>query len=133
MDRAPKRSERLVNKHRRAGGRSHEMSVGEALDSDTHEVDSTNLAEARAMNNAHKAAARRENQTPRVKKDKYEYGKKKPSRASRKHKTKKQSGKRDKPPLHERKSHRRELQKGLRTEISGSHGLKNNHFGKIKI
>ena len=49
MDRAPKRSKRLAEKRRRAGGRSHEMSVGEALDADTHEVDSTNLAEARAM------------------------------------------------------------------------------------
>ena len=67
MDRATRKSERLTNKRRRAGGRSHEMSVGEALDADTHEVDSTNLAEARAMDSARKAAARRENQTPRVK------------------------------------------------------------------
>ena len=59
MDRAPKRIKRLAEKHRRAGGRSHEMSVGEALDADTHEVDATNLAEARAMDSARKAAARR--------------------------------------------------------------------------
>ena len=37
------------------------MSVGDALDVFTHEVDATNLAEARAMDSARKAAARREN------------------------------------------------------------------------
>ena len=63
MDRAPKRNKRLAEKRRRAGGRSHEMSVGEALDTDAHEVDSTNLAEARAMNSARKAVALRERQT----------------------------------------------------------------------
>ena len=57
MDRATRKSERLANKRRRAGRRSHEMSVGEALDADTHEVDSTNLAEARTMDSARKAAS----------------------------------------------------------------------------
>ena len=46
MDRAQRKSERLAEKRRRAGRRSHEMSVGEALDADTHEVDATNLTEA---------------------------------------------------------------------------------------
>ena len=64
MDRATRKSERLAKQRRRAGGRSHEMSVGEALDADTHEVDSTNLAEARAMDSSRKAADRREKQTP---------------------------------------------------------------------
>ena len=73
------------------------MSVGEVLDADTHEVDATNLAEARAMDSARKAAARRENQTPRVKR-KNKHGKKKHSRASSKRKTKKQSRARSKPP-----------------------------------
>ena len=97
MDRAQRKSERLAEKRRRAGRRSHEMSVGEALDADTHEVDSTNLAEARAMDSARKAAARREKQTPRVK---HKHGKKKHSRHS-KRKTKKQSRKQEKPPRHE--------------------------------
>ena len=56
MDRAQRKSERLAEKRRRVGRRSHEMSVGEALDADTHEVDTTNLA-----------GARREKQTTRVK------------------------------------------------------------------
>ena len=56
------------------------MSVGEALDADTHEVDVTNLAEARAMNSARKAAALREKQTPRVKRNRSKYKKKKHSR-----------------------------------------------------
>ena len=47
MDRAQRKSERLTEKRRRAGRRSHEMSVGEALDADAHEVDETNLSEAR--------------------------------------------------------------------------------------
>lgn len=112
MDRANRKSERLAEKRRRAGRRSHEMSVGEALDADTHEVDSTNLAEARAMDSARKAAARREKQTPRVK---HKHGKKKHSRRS-KRKTKKQSRKQEKPPRHERERSRRELQEGLRTD-----------------
>ena len=112
MDRSPKRSRRLAEKHRRVGGRSHEMSVGEALDADTHEVDSTNLAEARAMDSARKAAARREKQTPRVK---HKHGKKKHSRRN-KRKTKKQSRKQDKSPRHKREGSRRELQEGLRTD-----------------
>ena len=49
MDRAQRKSERLAEKRRRAGRRSHDISVGEALDADTHEVDATNLTEARAM------------------------------------------------------------------------------------
>jgi hypothetical protein len=63
MDRAPKRSRRLAEKRRRASKRAGRMSVGDALDVFTHEVDVTNLAEARAMNSARKAAALRENQT----------------------------------------------------------------------
>ena len=95
MDRAQRKSERLAEKkHRRVGRRSHEMSVGEALDADTHEVDSTNLAEARAMDNARKATTRREKQTPWVK---IKHGKKKHSHSS-KHKTKKQSRKKNKSP-----------------------------------
>ena len=66
MDRAQRRSDRLAEKRRRAGKSSREMSVGRALDADAHEVDSTNLAEARAMNSARKAAALRESQTPRA-------------------------------------------------------------------
>ena len=77
MDRAQRKSERLAEKRRRAGRRSHDMSVGEALDADTHEVNATNLAEARAMDIARKAAVRREKQTPRVK---TKHGKKKHSR-----------------------------------------------------
>ena len=88
------------------------MSVGEALDADTHEVDTTNLTEARVMNSARKAAARREKQTPRVKN---KHGKKKHSR-SHKCKTKKQSRKQSKPPRHERERSRRELKEGLRTD-----------------
>ena len=89
MDRSQRKSERLTNKRRRAGRRSHEMSVGEALDTDTHEVDATNLAEASAMDSAREAAARREKQTPRVQN---KHVKKKHSR-SNKRKTKKQSRK----------------------------------------
>ena len=63
MDRTQRKSERLASKRRCVGRRSHEMSVGEALDVDTHEVDATNLAEARAMDSARKAATRREKQT----------------------------------------------------------------------
>ena len=66
MDRSQRRSDRLAKQRRRAGKSSREMSVGEALDADTHEVEATNLAEARAMNSARKAAALRESQTPRV-------------------------------------------------------------------
>ena len=68
MDRAQRRSDRLAKKRRRAGKSSREMSVGEALDADTHEIDVTNLAEARVIHSARKAAALRESQTPRVKK-----------------------------------------------------------------
>ena len=59
MDRATRKNERLVKQRRRAGKSSREMSVGEALDAGAHEVDATNLTEARAMNSARKAAARR--------------------------------------------------------------------------
>ena len=82
------------------------MSVGEALDVATHGVDVTNLAEARAMDSARKAAALRERQTPRVKK-RNKRGGKKHSRASSKHKTKKQSRARSKPPRHKAKHSRR--------------------------
>ena len=120
MDRAQRKSERLAEKRRRAGRRSHEISVGEALDADTHEVDATNLAEARAMDSARKAAARREKQTPRVK---TKHGKKKHSR-SNKRKTKGQSSKQNKPPRHERERSRRELKEGLKTEkVSGDNRL----------
>ena len=77
------------------------MSVGDALDVFTHEVDATNLAEARAMDSARKAAALRENQTPRVKRK--GRGGKKHTRASSKHKTKKQSRARSRPPRHKAK------------------------------
>ena len=106
MDRATRKSERLAKQRRRAGKSSREMSVGEALDADAHEVDATNLAEARAMNSARKAAARREKQTPRVKR-KTKHGKKKHSRASSKRKTKEQSRARSKPPRHKAERRRR--------------------------
>ena len=112
MDRAQRKSERLIEKRRRAGRRSHEISVGESLDADTHEVDATNLAEARAMDSARKAAARREKQTPRVKN---KHGKKKHSRGN-KSKTKKQSSTQNKSPRHERERSRRELKEGLKTD-----------------
>ena len=38
MDGTQRKSERLAEKHRRAVRRSHEISVGEALDTDTHEL-----------------------------------------------------------------------------------------------
>ena len=90
------------------------MSVGDALDVFTHEVDVTNLAEARAMNSARKAAALRENQTPRVKRDKR--GRKKHTRTSSKRKTKKQTRARSKPPRHKAKSHRRARTEEPRTD-----------------
>ena len=99
MDRSTRKSRRLANKRRRVGERAGRMSVGEALDVATHGVDVTNLAEARAMDSARKAAALRERQTPRVKK-RNKCGGKKHSRASSKHKTKKQSRTRRKPPRH---------------------------------
>lgn len=59
-----RKSRRLADKHRRVGKGSKRMSVGEALDADTHGVDVTNLVEAHAMQSARKAVALREQQTP---------------------------------------------------------------------
>ena len=104
MDRTKRTNRRLVEKLRSVVRQPNEMSVGEALDADAHEVDSTNLVEARAMNSDHKAATRRGNQTPRVKKSKH--GKKKHSHDS-KHKTKKHSRAHNKPPRHKAERRRR--------------------------
>ena len=57
MDRAPRRSRRLAKQRRRARKpKDKRMSVGEALGAPTHQVDATNLAEARAMHGAREAA-----------------------------------------------------------------------------
>ena len=55
MDRAQRKSERLAEKLRRVGRRSHEMSVGEVWDTDNTST----------MDSDRKAGGRREKQTPR--------------------------------------------------------------------
>ena len=108
MDRAPKRSRRLAEKRRRASKQAGRMSVGDALDVFAHEVDSTNLAESRAMDSDRKAAALRESQTPRVvRRNKNEREQKKHARAQSKRKTKKQSRAHSKTPRHKAKHSRR--------------------------
>ena len=82
------------------------MSVGEALNTDTHEDDVTNLTEAHVMNCALKATTLREKQTPRVKK-KSKHGKKKYFSSNNKHKMKKQSRAHNKSPRHKAESCRR--------------------------
>ena len=57
MHRATRRSRRLADQRRRAGQPATRMSVGEALDVPTYQVDVTNLAEARAMDSVRAAAA----------------------------------------------------------------------------
>ena len=86
MDRTQRKSERLANKHRRVGGSSREMGVGEALDADTYEVDTTNLIEPPVMNNTLRVTARKKNHTPGLK-GTTNAGKKRHSRAGSKHKT----------------------------------------------
>ena len=65
MHRATRRSRRLADQRRRAGQPTARMSVGEALDVSTYQVDVTNLAEARAMDSARAAAANLSERKPK--------------------------------------------------------------------
>ena len=59
MDRAKRKSRRLAEQRRRAGESEDVMSVGEALNANSHGVDVANLVEARAMHSAHKVVTQR--------------------------------------------------------------------------
>ena len=65
MYRATRRSRRLADQRRRAGQPTARMSVGEALDVSTYQVDVTNLPEARAMDSARTAAANLSERKPK--------------------------------------------------------------------